>query len=301
MIEKNYHLADLYQFYQSYTLKHTHHVCMDKDAFASQIIHHKDIWVSYDGPETINGFISICKVDDMAYITLLYGSKPIKSDLLDHMEADLCKQGVKDIRWHFFNPVKIPFYPLKDVIHPAVQGVLKDSEDHGLLIEHAYEEHSLQHTYYQALKDFSIDDYDIDHLDHIDFYDDHHHENLVEFAEEIGVESWKQTILFNLKRLHPRPLLVALDKKKVIGFTGPIMTEDHGRGYFAGIGLLKSYRGKGLGKALFFKLCQSLKDIDAQYMTFFTGHDNPARYIYESAGFKVVQSFVTMKKHIGGH
>ena len=32
-------------------------------------------------------------------------------------------------------------------------------------------------------------------------------------------------------------------------------------------------------------------------MTFFTGLDNPARYIYLSAGFKIAQSFADMKKN----
>ncbi|MFR5892303.1 MAG: hypothetical protein ACLUG4_07560 [Bacilli bacterium] len=31
-------------------------------------------------------------------------------------------------------------------------------------------------------------------------------------------------------------------------------------------------------------------------MTFFTGLDNPARYIYLFAGFKIAQSFADMKK-----
>jgi hypothetical protein len=36
----------------------------------------------------------------------------------------------------------------------------------------------------------------------------------------------------------------------------------------------------------------------ASYMTFFTGLDNPARYIYLGAGFQVAQSFADMKKDL---
>ena len=41
-----------------------------------------------------------------------------------------------------------------------------------------------------------------------------------------------------------------------------------------------------------------LKEMGASYMTFFTGLDNPARYIYLGAGFQVAQSFADMKKEL---
>ena len=36
----------------------------------------------------------------------------------------------------------------------------------------------------------------------------------------------------------------------------------------------------------------------ATYMTFFTGLDNPARYIYLGAGFNIACSFADMKNNL---
>ena len=52
------------------------------------------------------------------------------------------------------------------------------------------------------------------------------------------------------------------------------------------------------GGVLFSVLCRSLKEIGASYMTLFTGETNPARYIYQSAGFKIVKTWADMEKKI---
>ena len=49
---------------------------------------------------------------------------------------------------------------------------------------------------------------------------------------------------------------------------------------------------------MFASLCIGLKEIGAQFMTLFTGENNPARNIYEAAGFKIVKSFADMRKDI---
>ena len=82
----------------------------------------------------------------------------------------------------------------------------------------------------------------------------------------------------------------------MVGWTGAIWTEPSGRGHFDGIIVDEDIRGAGLGKALFCYLCYQSKLNGASYMTFFTGLDNPARYIYLGAGFKIAQSFADMKK-----
>ena len=100
-----------------------------------------------------------------------------------------------------------------------------------------------------------------------------------------------------LKRDEPRPFLVAAHNNKVVGWTGAMYTEATGRGHLDGICVDPNERGGGLGKGLFCHLCKYLKDHGSTYMTFFTGIDNPARYIYLFAGFKIVQSFADMKKN----
>ena len=67
-------------------------------------------------------------------------------------------------------------------------------------------------------------------------------------------------------------------------------TEETGRGHLDGICVDPNERGGGLGKALFCNLCEYLKNHGSTYMTFFTGLDNPARYIYLFAGFIVLQA-----------
>ena len=40
----------------------------------------------------------------------------------------------------------------------------------------------------------------------------------------------------------------------------------------------------------------SLKEQGASFMSLYTGEDNPARNIYEAAGFKIVRSWADMRK-----
>ena len=76
----------------------------------------------------------------------------------------------------------------------------------------------------------------------------------------------------------------------------PIMALTASRGYFAGIAVAEDVRGKGLGKILFYELCKGLREKGAAYMTLFTGENNPARNIYEEAGFRIVRSWSDMRR-----
>ena len=80
------------------------------------------------------------------------------------------------------------------------------------------------------------------------------------------------------------------------GFAGPVYPEPTGRGYFAGIGIAPQYQHRHLGKLLFFRLCAEEKRAGAVYMSLFTGVANPARRIYESAGFTSVRTFGVLLK-----
>ena len=93
-------------------------------------------------------------------------------------------------------------------------------------------------------------------------------------------------------------LLVALSGGTVAGFTGPVYPEPTGRGYFAGIAVAEQYRGHGLGKLLFYRLCRAEKERGARYMSLFTGIDNPAQNIYKEAGFTPRRYFAVMIKEL---
>ena len=94
------------------------------------------------------------------------------------------------------------------------------------------------------------------------------------------------------------PVLIVEDGNRACGFTGPLHVQPSGRGYFAGIGVHSDYRGRGAAKALFSGLCTELKGMGADFMSLFTGETNPARNIYEAAGFRIVRCWADMRKEI---
>ena len=135
----------------------------------------------------------------------------------------------------------------------------------------------------------------------VELYDPKKHFGVREFAQEIredGNPGFAYSIEYNLNREKPYPFVVAADHGKVCGWTGSIYTESTGRGHLDGITVSSKIRGKGLGTGVFAKLCTESKKNGATYMTFFTGLDNPARYIYLGAGFNVACSFADMKKNL---
>ena len=69
-----------------------------------------------------------------------------------------------------------------------------------------------------------------------------------------------------------------------------------GRGNFCGIGVRTEYRGRGIGKPVFCEMCARHRNGGADFMSLYTGEDNPARNIYESAGFRIARSFSDMRK-----
>ena len=82
----------------------------------------------------------------------------------------------------------------------------------------------------------------------------------------------------------------------IVGAPGPIVPDAHGRGFFLGIAIHSQYRGYGAATVLFNHLCLEFRRAGAQYMTLFTAEDNPARHIYERAGFKIHASWAGTKK-----
>ena len=95
-----------------------------------------------------------------------------------------------------------------------------------------------------------------------------------------------------------KPIVVAVDHKAgglVVAYTGPLSINE-GRGNFCGIGTLKEYRGRGIGKVVFCEMCTRHAQSGGEFMSLYTGTTNPARNIYEAAGFKIVRSFANMRK-----
>ncbi len=124
-------------------------------------------------------------------------------------------------------------------------------------------------------------------------------EGMTDLIDHLGNSMWRKSILGEpFPADGGRPILVPVKDGRVLGFAGPLDVERSGRGYFSGIAVDPSARGRGVAKVLFSALCANLRAIGAGYMTLFTGEDNPARRIYEAAGFTIVKSWADMKKEI---
>ena len=139
-------------------------------------------------------------------------------------------------------------------------------------------------------------------------YDPARHYGLDELFDNICNPGWKAQVMAHTDR----PIVVAVDKAVpdvsgralVVGYTGPLSVDrtaegldtGSGRGNFCGIGTRTDYRGRGIGKQVFCAMCRAHRQSGADFMSLYTGESNPARYIYESAGFRIVRSFADMRK-----
>lgn len=59
-----------------------------------------------------------------------------------------------------------------------------------------------------------------------------------------------------------------------------------------------NYGGSGIGTTMFFMLMKSFKEIGAKFSSLFTGEENPAKKMYDRAGFNVVKTWAVMRKEI---
>lgn len=206
----------------------------------------------------------------------------------------------------FFNPVTLSWFVpgSHGHDHPNAPGVDVACEGYLFLKNCGYRDFAHQNSYYLPLADYRYPpdiERKIDALQSDDIrvtrYDASLHQGMDELLDDLGSDDWRQKVTENAARDDGGdPLLIVERHGQVMGFTGPTRVEPSGRGYFAGIGIHSSIRGRGAGKVLFAALCMELKTIGAEFMTLFTGEDNPARNIYEAAGFKIVRSWADMRK-----
>lgn len=207
----------------------------------------------------------------------------------------------------FRNPVQLPWYVCEDGgdHHPCVPGVDVSSKLYAFLCKHGYNNFVTQNAYYRRLAGYQ-DPSDIavkraallQSGIEVTLYDPDHHVGLSELFDNIKNPGWKVQVMANTHR----PIVVAVDhntrqegKSLVVAYTGPL-TQHEGRGVFCGIGTRTEYRGRGIGKVVFCEMCRRHLDTGATFMSLYTGDTNPARNIYEAAGFAIVRSFGDMRK-----
>lgn len=239
-----------------------------------------------------------------------YRRQGIGSKLLSLVEDYFKSLGKTSSRLVFLSPINWPWYiPHTDKhMHPGCPAVKINSEFYIFLYHHGYYVNSIHEGFHLNLSEYSLPEKvklkmaanEKEGLT-VELYDPNKHFGVREFAEEVrqdGNPGFAYSIEYNLNREKPYPFVVAADHGRVCGWTGSIYTEASGRGHLDGITVSTKIRGKGLGTGVFARLCTESKKNGAKYMTFFTGLDNPARYIYLGAGFKIACSFADMKKNL---
>lgn len=262
--------------------------------------------------EDASGFASGCCVagEERAYITFVAVRKDARRQglgtlLLRELERTLKAEAV--IKWEivFFNPMTFSWMipSSKGADHPNAPGIDVENQAYLFFKNCGYRDYAMQNSYYLKLLDYQVPG-ELAYLKEklkeegitFDIYREGKHTGLKALMEGFQNSMWERDILGETAKKNSRPILIVSDGGKAVGFTGPLDVEPSGRGFFAGIGVDAAYRGRCIAKVLFCILCVSLKEQGAQFMTLFTGENNPARNIYEAAGFRIVKTWADMRK-----
>lgn len=223
--------------------------------------------------------------------------------LLDALEEAFRVAGKTTSAVTFFNPMHLPWIipgsPGHE--HNNMPGIATDLPLHERMLAHGYTETTHETAMYRTLTDYAIPP-EVRALEHrtaaegctLALYDPNRHHGLDAMLQALDNPDW--TVRVTAAARDGLCLPVALAGNTVAGFAGPVYPEPTGRGYFAGIGIAPQYQHRHLGKLLFFRLCAEEKRAGAVYMSLFTGVANPARRIYESAGFTSVRTFGVLLK-----
>ncbi len=236
-----------------------------------------------------------------------YRKRGIGNQLLAKVEEYFKNNGRNYIQAYNYLPLCYEWYiPGFDKHnHPCAPAVRVNSEEYFFLLHHGYAAVGFEDAFHLPLSEYEISESIQTILDKnasdgivIEYYDENKHYGIDEFYEDIQAPEFEKVIRSNLALEKPYPFLVVAKDNKVVGWTGALWNEPSGRGHFDGIIISNSVRGRGLGKALFSMLAYKSKLNGAKFMTFYTGLNNHARYIYMGAGFKIIQTYALMKKKL---
>lgn len=272
-------------------------------------------YVCLDGDEVI-GFVNGCYFEggETGYVTFVLVKKEFKHQgvgtrLLKKLESRLKSiQTLERIELIFFNPIQLSWKVPNTMghFHPNAPGVDVKSDAYLFFKNQGYKDVVYQNSYYRLLKGYEYTEGIEDRIQElkqknigITYYNPSWHYGWGELFTDLNNPLWEKTITENINREDGGdPILVVEREGRICGFTGPLKVEESMRGYFCGIGIHSDYRQYGAGKVLFAALCKGLKEMGADYMSLFTGENNPARYIYESNQFKIVRTWADMRKEL---
>lgn len=264
--------------------------------------------------DQVKGFACGCTGKDLplgdvaGYITCIVLAHNHKTEvnyqrMLEQIEMRFKALGKKQADVLFFNPMLLPWYipdtPKHE--HNNAPGVPVESQLYSILQNEGYFERAVECAMYLNLDHYTMSD-EIktkeDKAAHagytVQLFDPSLHDGVSEMLDGLNNPLWQKEIGQSTR--DGIPVVVAAYQEKVVGFAGPVIRQDNGRGYFAGIGVHPEHEGHGLGSVLFFKLCEAFKNIGTGYMSLYTGSTNPAIRIYEKAGFTTVKKFAIMRK-----
>lgn len=229
----------------------------------------------------------------------------IGTKLLNNLEKIFKDNGIKHIRQIFFNPINLEWIipHTKQHDHPNSPGVDYNSDFYLFLINNGFNlDGDNQDVYYLNIEEFEYSNKvkninkKISKLGYkIEFYNKERHYGYEELFADLNNDVWLDVFINNIDE---NPMLVVVRENEILGWTGPLYTQESKRGYFAGIGIHSKLRGKGIGTSLFEELLMQSKNNGAKFMSLFTGSKNPARNIYLNSGFKIVKSFAILGKEI---
>ncbi len=259
-----------------------------------------------------------CGYLSFAYILPQYRNRGLGTRLLDAWEADVSASPDADkLEAAFYCPVHLPWYvPRQDTDdarqldwHPCVPGVDVASGLYRMLQNRGFRDYAIQNAYHQRLAGYTdppalarTRERLLSEGIELTMYDETRHRGLAELFDNIRNPGWKAQVMAHTDR----PIVVAVDHNAdelVVSYTGPLSVDGKrdgqpGRGNFCGIGTRTEYRGRGIGKLVFCEMCRRHAAAGADFMTLYTGDNNPARNIYEAAGFRITRTFACMRKEL---
>lgn len=236
-----------------------------------------------------------------------YQRQGLGSMILKKLEEFLKSRGKTYVRCFYANPVNLKWYvPGYDHHeHAGAPAVLINSPFYFLLSAHKYYMNGQQDGFHVDLTKYEMTEEIVEKMKenekdgyYVTIYDKDKHHGFDELFDALGSEGWKRSINYNLNREKPYPTIIVEKDGEILGFTGPVHTEESGRSSLSGVGIHPKCQGRGLGKTMFCYFCLKSKENGGKFMTLFTGSENKARNIYMYAGLRIVASFAILRKEL---
>lgn len=297
-----------------------HYKPFTEETFVQAFIEHQHydpqcMWVGCEDGKVI-AFAAGCSGDDLplgdvaGYITcvIVDTATAQKSDynaLIWLLEKRFLELGKKQAEVLFFNPTKLiwtmPSEPRHE--HNNAPGISKEQPLYEALIERGYADRATQCGMYLPLGQFTIPADVMNKEDKanrlgykISEYDANVHTELDALLAALQNPQWQKDITQFAQQ--GVPIVMAIYGTQCVGFAGPIVREHNGRAFFSGIGVHPAHEGHGLGSVLFFRMVEAFQHAGCDYVTLFTGSNNPAIRIYQKAGFTIEKEFSILRKEL---